>query len=343
MQVGVVGINHKLARLKLRELLAKACERRFSVANYFQLEGSFLLLSTCNRTEIYFSSDNLSQTHTYILTILRAEVGEDFDQKLYSFFGLDCFSHLCRVVAGLDSAILGETEIQGQVKIAYETTRNRTPLSSALHFLFQKAFRVGKLIRAEMNFCRGMPELEHAILHIVEHYFHNSKNAKFLFIGASNTNRRVIHLLANKGFQDLNLCNRTQTRADAVAQETGIRCVPWKNLHDWALYDAVILSTKSPHTLIHSRELHCYDPKLIIDLSVPRNADPLLAKYPVTLLNIDDVTHSLMVWRKKLTSLMTQAEEIVERQTIKYGDIFLRKSLSSRKFSEETYSLQIDC
>jgi len=332
MQVGVVGINHKLARLKLRELLAKACERRFSVANYFRLDGSFLLLSTCNRTEIYFSSDNLSETQTYILNVLRGEVGEDFDQKLYSFFGSDCFSHLCRVAAGLDSAIIAETEIQGQVKSAYETTRSYTPLPSALHFLFQKALRVGKLIRTEMKLGRGMPDLEHAVLHIAEHFFKFPQNAKFLFIGASNTNRKIIHLLANKGFRHLTLCNRTFARGEAIANEAGVAFLPWKNLKTWDRFDAVILGTKSTNTLIHTHELeHCNDAKLIIDLSVPRNADPLLAKHPfVTLLNIDHLHRSMTVRKKKLTSLLEKAEEIIQKSAIKYSIIFQEKELRRR-------------
>src|SRR3954466_9975105 len=106
MRVGVVGINHKLADLKLRETLAKACQRRFSAGNSLHGNHSFVLLSTCNRTEAYFTSYELAETHTYLLNILRQEVFEEFDHKLYSFFGSDCFAHLARVTAGLDSAII---------------------------------------------------------------------------------------------------------------------------------------------------------------------------------------------------------------------------------------------
>ena len=116
----MLGINHKLADLKLRELLAKASQRRFGAGISTHGSHHFILLSTCNRTEIYFCSDDLAATHTYLLSILRNEVDEEFDQKLYSYFGRDCFHHLARVTAGLDSAIVAETEIQGQVKKAYE-------------------------------------------------------------------------------------------------------------------------------------------------------------------------------------------------------------------------------
>src|SRR4051812_9744096 len=120
MRVGIVGINHKLADLKLRERLAKACQKRFGPFQAVHGDHHFILLSTCNRTEVYFSSDDLAATHSYLLSILRTDVEEEFDHKLYSYFGTDCFSHLTRVTSGLDSAIIAETEIQGQVKTAYE-------------------------------------------------------------------------------------------------------------------------------------------------------------------------------------------------------------------------------
>ena len=111
----MVGINYKLADLKLREQLAKSCLRHFGTSNAVQPPHYFIILSTCNRTEVYFQSENLR--HPYLhLKHLREDVVEDFNQKLYSYFGQSCLLHLCRVTTGLDSAIVAETEIQGQVK-----------------------------------------------------------------------------------------------------------------------------------------------------------------------------------------------------------------------------------
>src|SRR5580704_12720984 len=101
MRVGVVGINYKLADVKLREELARACHRCFSFGQNIHTKHTFILLSTCNRTEVYFHSEDLPEAHSCLLSILRSEVDEDFDQKLYSYFGPDCFLHLCRVTAGL--------------------------------------------------------------------------------------------------------------------------------------------------------------------------------------------------------------------------------------------------
>ena len=96
MRVGIVGINHKLADLKLREHLAKTCQRRFGSGCALHGDHSFVLLSTCNRTEVYFSSDDLPATHTYLLNILRNDVSEEFNQKLYSYFGYETVFCICR-------------------------------------------------------------------------------------------------------------------------------------------------------------------------------------------------------------------------------------------------------
>ena len=133
------------------------------------LHFAFYLQS--NRDLTFSSTDLGTSTHTYLLSILRTEVEEEFDHKLYSYFGVDCFSHLTRVTLGLDSAIIGETEIQGQVKLAYENTSDYHALPEALHFLFQKALGISKKLRSELQLGRGMPNLEHAILQTGKHLF----------------------------------------------------------------------------------------------------------------------------------------------------------------------------
>ena len=122
MRIGVLGINHKSSELPVREMLARACLCKFAKQAEIAQELYCVVLSTCNRTEIYFSADDLAVAHTLILSCLREEVPEPFEHKLYTYFGFDCFLHLAMVTSGLDSVILGESEIQRQVKIAYETT-----------------------------------------------------------------------------------------------------------------------------------------------------------------------------------------------------------------------------
>lgn len=329
MRIGVVGINHKLADLKLREQLAKSCQRRFGAGYSAHECHHFVLLSTCNRTEIYFSSEDLAATHTYILSILRQEVQDDFDQKLYSYFSHDCFLHLCRVTAGLDSAIVAETEIQGQVKNAYENTTEFVKLPEELHYLFQKALKVGKKVRSELPIKRGLPDLEHAILNTGFHLFPTPHEARVLFVGASDINQKILCFFKAKNVHNITICNRSSETAKMISEDYQINILDWQNIHEWHQFDWIILGTKSPEYIIN-KELfpkNCISQKLVIDLSVPRNVDPKLSTDPrITLLNIDQINRMLSIRRKKMNHALNQAEEIVAGSTKSHVDIFTRKT-----------------
>lgn len=314
MQVGVIGINHKLADLKLREQLAKACQKWFGSLQAVHENHSFILLSTCNRTEVYFSSEDLALTHVYLLSVLRGEVKEEFSHKLYSFFGVDCFCHLARVTLGLDSAIIGETEIQAQVKTAYENTSTCHSLPKELHFLFQKSLQIAKKLRSELQLGRGMPHLEHAILHTGKHLFSAPETVQLLFIGASEINLKILRFLKIKNFQNITLCNRSDNQAITTAEFYGIKSLPWTKLSSWYNYDWVICGTKSPNYLISQQELcqHAMSRKLIIDLCVPRNVEPLCGRDSnITLLNIDQINCLLKIRHQHMACSLVEAEQRV--------------------------------
>lgn len=328
MRVGVVGINYKLADLKLREMLAKACQRRFGPGQSTHGIHTFVLLSTCNRTEVYFSSEDLSETHTYLLSILRNEVDFEFDQKLYSYFNQDCFLHLSRVTAGLDSAIVAETEIQGQVKAAYETASEFTTLTSELHYLFQKALGIGKKIRSEFNMRRGLPDLEDAIFNTGRNLFENPRNSKVLFVGASDINLKVISFLKDKKFEYLTICNRSLEHGETVAEKYEIQLLKWEKLCEWHQYDWVIFGTKSPEYLIQEKDLPAQEigTKLIIDLCVPRNVNPAVSqRKEITLLNIDQINQALRRRRRMMLRSISQAERLVVEATKLHSDLFVQR------------------
>lgn len=315
MRVGVVGINHKLADLTLRERLAKACQRRFaSDRSTHGEQRAFVLLSTCNRTEIYFYSDILAETHSYLLSILRQDVGEDFDQRLYSYFGLDCFLHLSRVTAGLDSAIVAETEIQGQVKTAYEKALLYCTLPFELHYLFQKSLKIGKQVRSELPIKPGLPDLEHAIINAGCALFEKPKHAKILCVGASEINVKIISFLKAKDFKNITLCNRTPEHARKITEDLQLNFLGWHQLSQWHEYDWIVFGTKSPEYLLKKEQVEgkMLGQKLVIDLCVPRNVDPLLSSHPqINLLNIDQINRTLNIRRQGIAETLSQAEHIV--------------------------------
>ncbi len=331
MRVGVVGINHKLADLKLREALAKTCQKRFGAGHSVHDQHHFILLSTCNRTEVYFSSNDLAVTHSYLLSILRHDVKEEFDHKLYSYFGVDCFSHLTRVTSGLDSAIIAETEIQRQVKNAYELATSYLCLPKELHFLFQKSLGISKKIRSELQLGRGMPNLEHAILQTGKHFFKSCTQARILFVGTSDINQKILGFLRSKDYANITICNRSNARALQLAHFHGVQQLDWHQLSAWYHYDWVIFGTKSPDYLIRHQDVseEAKGQKLIMDLCVPRNVEPKLSQDPrITLLNIDQINRLLKIRHRCMTHTLVEAENRINEATHNHTARYIQKEQS---------------
>lgn len=274
MQIGVIGTNHKSSDLEFRERFAKACARRFATNFSDHPDISYVLLSTCNRTEIYFHSNDLPASHSYILRVLRNDIPEEFEHRLYSYFGGDAFLHLARVTAGMDSAIILESEIQGQVKVAYEKTSHFRQLSRELHFLFQKCLKIGKNVRSTKPLPKGMPDLAETVFHTAENLFGDLQRKKTLFVGVSEINLKIYSFF--KGLKEITFCNRTLEKAEAIAKAENLSLLPWERLKEWQEYDIVIFGTKAPNFLIRKEAANPIPlrKKLVIDLSVPRNVDP---------------------------------------------------------------------
>lgn len=314
MQIGIIGLNHKLAPLHLRDLIAKACLRLFGPGATHP-DQSFVLLSTCNRTELYFHSEDLSETHNYLLQLLKKEVLDEFEQKLYSFFGENCFWHLCRVTAGLDSAIAAETEIQGQVRKSYDSARDTLSLPSELHFLFQNALKVGKRVRHRLLQGHRMPDLEHAIFQNGVQFFQNIENTRILFVGASEINRKVISFFQAKGLKNLILCNRSAPAGETLAEKLSMEWMNWEHLTSWSEFDWIILGTRSPHPILTKGSyVPTSSPTLLMDLAVPCNAASELGKLPnIHLLNIDQINQALEGRRQMMHRCLGQAELLTKK------------------------------
>lgn len=278
MQIGVLGINHKSADVGLREKIARAMNQYFGIFCY---QFPFVLLSTCNRTEIYFSSEDLAATHTFLFSVLRNDINFEFEHKIYAYFGTDCFFHLAKVTSGLDSAIVGETEIQGQVKQSYEMACKARALCSELHFLFQKSLKIGKEIRSKWSeICIPFEDL---VYQIARNYFSDLESKKILLVGISEINLKVL-----KKFDtyDLTLCNRTESRALPFGKKILPFALHQSHVFD---FDMIIYGTKAQDFLL-TKKGQVLSKKLIIDASVPRNVDPNLATDLITVLNIDQIT-----------------------------------------------------
>jgi len=272
--LGVVGTNHKIAPLSIREQICAA---------FAALPLSGVFLSTCNRVEYYFHSKNPAKTQQEIIRLLRTQGDEGLTSYLYTFFGQECVHHLERVVCGLDSLFCAETEIQGQVKRAYETVRNAT-LPKALHILFQKALHTGKIIRR----CFQPPkeEITDHIRETVSAYLSKGSSDDVLLIGASAINLKIAHKLKEDAIS-MTIANRTKERARAAASQIGAKTLPWDCIQSaHCHFPCVISATRSPEYVIDRNQTFS-NPQLFIDLGVPRNIDPYIESSLTKVVNID--------------------------------------------------------
>jgi len=341
MKIAVLGINHKLAPLPLREAITRAFTTFFSKTTPF-FSASFVLLDTCNRTELYFSSEDIAQSHTTILEFLKKELPIDFDQKLYSFFFHECFLHLAKVTAGLDSALVGETEIQGQVKNAYEKARTENALCFDLHYLFQKCLKIGKDARKSIHRDFSLASLDLPILSIAEIFFSDLRKPSFLLVGASEVNKKLLTSLLQKGCH-VTVANRTDTKALLWKKTLPIQTLTWKELCSWPDFDIVITATHSREYLIKPMLGKKIRTKLFIDLAVPRNIDPKLARTANTkLFHIDRLQKLAKKNQKQTKSFVEEAEEFIAQKIMLYLKLYRKRQTAQAtglKLFEESYTL----
>ncbi len=316
MRIGVLGINYKSAPLDLREKIAQACRH---------LSPNKIVLSTCYRTEIYFSQDDLAEAQSELFYYLKKRAPHSQEYGFYTFFDSECFFHLACVTAGLDSAMLAESDVQRQVKLAYEHTRLQQSLSAPLHYLFQKALKLGKTVRSTFPLFQSPLHLEGMIYQLVEQILGTS--APLLFIGNSDINRKMIHYFWRKGKRQMTLCTRDLASAQSFALDYQLTLKDRSEITNWHQYVGVIAATHSEEHLITAMPNHSRT-RLILDLSVPRSVDPSFQRDPeVTLLNMEQIGAFFESYRCQRFSEVESIKSFLQESVEKYTTLYEKKSL----------------
>ncbi len=326
MRIGVLGINHKSSELIFREQLAKACQLRIGYEQGIAERLGVVVLSTCNRTEIYFSDEDLPSAHSELLQMFREEIPDSFEHKLYTYFGVDCFAHLAQVTSGLDSVILAESEIQRQVKVAYEKTRRDYRLPSCIHYLFQKCLKIGKQIRSSVAIARGQVHLPEMVFQLAG----CSLDQKVFFVGNSEINRKILFYVFSKGMRKISLCTRSVASARHLEEAYGVNLIDFSQLSKWKEHDLIICGTNcAEYLLLHSdlKEGEKLFPKLMLDLSVPRNVEPTLGLHPqITLMNMEEVGHLIEKKQQRDEGEIQKAVAQVRKQAEMHVNLFNLKT-----------------
>jgi glutamyl-tRNA reductase len=297
-----LGVSHKTAPLDLREQLALPEGRAVGVLG--ELVGSEQVheaaaLSTCNRTELYLVVSRPVEAEGLALGALSREAGirpTELLGRLYALRGVDAAGHLFSVTAGLDSMILGEAEIQGQVKRAYELALVEGATGPVLNRLFRGALAAGKRARHETGISEKGVSIPSAAVELAQHTLGDLASRTVLLVGAGETAELTARALAARGVNTIFVANRHYDRAIGLAQRFGGRAVRIDELPaQMEDADIVVSSTNSPHHIVEREELELVmerrdgRPLLLVDLAVPRDIQP--ACRDVAGASLHDVDH----------------------------------------------------
>ncbi len=321
----VLGLSHHTAPVTLRERFAFA-EARVP-ATLAQLRESGLvdeavILSTCNRVELYVSTSleprqAFDELHHFLVNL--HEYRDPITDELYKLAEPHSVEHLFKVASGLDSMVLGETEILGQLKKSYDLALQHNHTGSRLNKAFQRAFNVAKQIRTETNIQRGATSVAAVAVELAEKIFSSLDDRHVMVIGAGDTSEKAARALLSRGARSVIVSNRSFDRAEALARELGGRAV---SFDAWAgefrKIDIVISSTSAPHHIIDRAKLaplmalRGNAPLLLIDIAVPRDIDPEVNYLDnVYLYNVDDLQAIASDYLKQRKDELAKCEAII--------------------------------
>ena len=303
MELIVVGINHKTAPVEVREKFSFSSKQaaeanRLLKANACLAEN--LVLSTCNRVEIYAVADhdkNCADSIKGFLSQFHNTNISDHDDRFYIHRGKDAVGHLFGVASGLDSMVVGEMEILSQVKKAYEDAKASLATGKALNRLFEKALNTAKKVRTETFIGRGAVSVSSAAVRLAEKILGELGDKMVLIIGTGTIGEQVALYLSKNGVKSILVTNRSLEKAQGLAGRFNAGAIAFEDFKNRLIeIDIIITSTGAPHCIIRKDDILSLMPKrkqkalFIIDLAVPRDVEAEVNKTDnVYLYNIDDL------------------------------------------------------
>ncbi|MFS7250789.1 glutamyl-tRNA reductase [Rahnella rivi] len=329
MTLLALGINHKTAPVSLRERVTfspETLDQALSSLLQQPLVQGGVVLSTCNRTELYLSVEQQGNLQDQLVKWLcdYHHLSEDEVRKsLYWHHGNEAVSHLMRVASGLDSLVLGEPQILGQVKKAFAESQNGQAVSGELERLFQKSFSVAKRVRTETDIGASAVSVAFAACTLARQIFESLSEVSVLLVGAGETIELVARHLHQHNVRHMMIANRTRERAQTLATEVNAEVISLQDIDSrLAEADIIISSTASPLPIIgkgmveRALKVRRNQPMLMVDIAVPRDIEPEVGKLANAYLYSVDDLHSIIqnnLAQRKAAAI--QAETIVEQES----------------------------
>ncbi|WP_457636900.1 glutamyl-tRNA reductase [Oceanithermus sp.] len=312
--LSVVGISHKTAPIGVRECVAVSGERlRLLLESLRREADEVVVVSTCNRTEVY-----LVRPRREPVSIYRDHLG-NYTEYTYTHQGLETLRHLFRVAAGLDSLVLGEAQILGQVREGLFAARRAGTTGPLTEKAFQTAIAAGKRARAETGVGRGAVSVAYAAVDLARSVFGDLTGLRALVLGAGEMAERVLEHLVHYGTREVWVLNRTLANAEKLARKYGGRAFGMEQVGEaLASADIVVASAAAPHFIVRYERVKQILPKrnrplFLIDIALPRNVDPRVAELAgAYLYNLDDLEEVVAHNRATRAGELPRVEEIID-------------------------------
>ena len=349
--VGLISINYKIAPLNIRERFFFDNSEKLVFHNHLRKEldiEGLMIISTCNRTEIYFEFENhIGQENKFLHSVVKELVvfkkyKDSLSPHLNNLTGsYKVANHLFRLVSGLESMIIGEFQIVEQLKDAYYFSKKHKMLGPILGRMIQKSLETGKYIRTNTEIGRGAVSVSYAAVEQITNNY-DLKNAKFLCVGLGETSKLSIRHLHQKGIEKIKITNRTKSKLNAFCKELGYESILFTDYKKEILNsDVVIFSTSSKSPLLTKKDLEQKIKRrknklLLVDLSVPRNLSHDLEEVNnIEIINIDNLKDTVNDNYKKRKAEVIKAELYIEEFLVEFDDWtntrLLRPSILSLK------------
>jgi glutamyl-tRNA reductase len=342
LSVVVIGLNHRTVPLELLERttvpverLPKALHDLCSRAHVSEAA----VLSTCNRTEVYAVAERFHGAYQDIrdfLCELAQLPPEELHAHLYSQHDEDAVAHLFEVAAGLDSDVIGETEILGQVRQSWEIAQAEGAARATLNMLFRHAVEVGKRARTETGISRSTASVSSAAVDMAVEHLGSLEGVRVLVLGAGDMGEGMAVALAGAGVAEVLVANRTFERAAALADRVGGRAIPFATVGDTlADVDVLLTSTGSGEPVVvrcmveAALEQRPARPLLVVDIAVPRDVDPGVAGVAnTTLLDLDDLRDWAAKGMAERQAEATLVREILAEEVRRYTDLVTARQVA---------------
>jgi glutamyl-tRNA reductase len=333
VEIALIGCNHLTAPVELRERVVFTPEQAVRAAAELRESGVIeeaVVVSTCNRSELYGVAADSSESTPTALVSYFSEFHKiprrDLDGRIYQHVGPRAVRHLFRVAAGLDSMLLGEAEILGQVREAYGRALEHGSTGPVLNRLFQGALEVGKRVRAETEIGTRPMSVALAGVKLAERVFGNLKGHNALIIGAGSVAEQVVEHLRLREIRELNVVNRSFERAQELARRIGGKAFEWSNLERLLPRPDVIVTSVSgsQHVLTRTLLEHAMSARsgratFIVDLGVPRNVEPEAESlYNVYLFNIDHLGDIVEQNKRAREDEVPRVESLIDEHVLKF-------------------------